>query len=57
MSDDCEPESVEDVLECVEEAGKGEERVSVSDIVKRIGDGAFAVKSATIGERARPAIA
>ena len=40
--DDCEPESIEDVLDCVEEAGDGEERVSVSDIVDRIGDGAFA---------------
>lgn len=39
---DCEPESIEDVLDCVEEAGGDAERVSVSDIVERIGDGAFA---------------
>lgn len=41
MKDDCEPESVEDVLECVEEAGAAEERVSVREIVHRIGDDAF----------------
>lgn len=41
MKDDCEPESVEDVLECVEEAGEADERVSVRDIVRRIGEGAF----------------
>lgn len=42
MDEDCEPESIEDVLDCVEEAGGDAERVSVSDIVERIGDGAFA---------------
>lgn len=42
MEDDCEPESIEDVLDCVEQAGDGETRVSVADIVERIGDGAFA---------------
>lgn len=41
MKDDCAPESVEDVLERVEEAGGAEERVSVGDIVHRIGEGAF----------------
>lgn len=42
MEDDCEPESIEDVLDCVEQAGNGDTRVSVADIVERIGDGAFA---------------
>lgn len=42
MEDPCEPESIEDVLDCVEQAGNGDERVSVADIVERIGDGAFA---------------
>lgn len=42
MDDDCEPESIEDVLDCVEDAGGDEKRVAVSDIVDRIGDGAFA---------------
>ncbi len=41
MDKDCEPESVQDVLECVEEAGNGVRRASVADIVDRIGDGAF----------------
>lgn len=41
MSKDCEPESVQDVLECVEEAGNGVRRASVADIVRRIGEGAF----------------
>ncbi|MEO3385160.1 exopolysaccharide biosynthesis protein [Mesorhizobium sp. CAU 1741] len=42
MEKHCEPESIEDVLECVEGAGEGHTRVSVSDIVDRIGDEAFA---------------
>jgi hypothetical protein len=37
----CEPESVQDVLECVEEAGSEGGRASIADIVDRIGDGAF----------------
>lgn len=41
MDKDCEPESVQDVLECVEDAGNGVRRASVADIVDRIGDGAF----------------
>jgi hypothetical protein len=41
MKDDCAPESIEDVLECVEEAGATDERVSVGEIVHRIGEGAF----------------
>ncbi|MCO5147584.1 MAG: exopolysaccharide biosynthesis protein [Aquamicrobium sp.] len=41
MDKDCEPESVQDVLECVENAGNGVRRASVADIVDRIGDGAF----------------
>jgi len=41
MDKDCEPESVQDVLECVEDAGNGVHRASVADIVHRIGDGAF----------------
>lgn len=41
MDKDCEPESVQDVLECVEDAGNGVRRASVADIVHRIGDGAF----------------
>ena len=41
MDKDGEPESIEDVLDCVEEAGDGEKRVAVSDIVARIGDEAF----------------
>lgn len=41
MDKDCEPESVRDVLECVEDAGNGVRRASVADIVHRIGDGAF----------------
>jgi hypothetical protein len=41
MKDDCAPESVGDVLERVEEAGGAEERVTVGDIVHRIGEGAF----------------
>ena len=42
MDEDCEPESIEEVLDCVEEAGGDVERVAISDIVERIGDGAFA---------------
>lgn len=42
MDDDCEPESIEDVLDCVEEAAADEERVSIADIMAGIGDGAFA---------------
>lgn len=42
MEKHCEPESIEDVLDCVEEAGEGRKDVSVSDIVDRIGDDAFA---------------
>ena len=46
MEKNCEPESVQDVLECVEDAGKdaGKDagRASVADIVDHIGDGAFA---------------
>ena len=42
MEKHCEPDSIEDVLECVEGAGGGRQRVSVSDIVERIGDDAFA---------------
>lgn len=41
MDKDCEPESIHDVLDCVEDAGNGAKRVSVADIVERIGDGAF----------------
>lgn len=41
MKDDCAPESIEAVLECVEEAGATDERVSVGEIVHRIGEGAF----------------
>lgn len=41
MDKDCGPESVQDVLECVEDAGNGVRRTSVADIVHRIGDGAF----------------
>jgi hypothetical protein len=41
MEENCEPESIEDVLDCVEEAAEGEKRVSVADIVDQIGDGAF----------------
>lgn len=36
-----EPQSVQEVLDCVEEAGHGVRRASVADIVERIGDGAF----------------
>ena len=42
MDKDCGPESIEDVLECVEEAGDIHRRVSVADLVDRIGEGAFA---------------
>lgn len=42
MDDECEPESIEEVLDCVEGAGGGAERVSVSHIVERIGREAFA---------------
>lgn len=42
MEDPCEPESIEEVLECIEEAGEGSDRVSVADIVAHIGDSAFA---------------
>jgi hypothetical protein len=42
MDEDCEPESIEDVLDCVEDAAEADERVAVSDIVDRIGDDAFA---------------
>lgn len=41
MDKDCQPESVEEVLDCVEDAAEGERRVSVADIVEQIGDGAF----------------
>ncbi len=42
MSKDCEPESIGDVLDCLEEAGEGQQRIAVSDIVDTIGNGAFA---------------
>lgn len=42
MTKNCEPESIEDVLDCLEEAGEGQRRIAVSDIVDKIGDGAFA---------------
>lgn len=42
MDKDCEPESVKDVLDCVEETGDIRTRVSVADLVDRIGNGAFA---------------
>ncbi len=42
MTNGCEPESIEDVLDRVEEAAEGERHVSVADIVDKIGDGAFA---------------
>ena len=42
MDKDCEPESIEEVLDCVEEAGDLHKRVSVADLVERIGEGAFA---------------
>ena len=35
-------ESVEDVLDCVEEAGDGDSDVTLGDIIGRIGDNAFA---------------
>ncbi len=38
---ECEPESVQDVLDCVEDAPNGAKRASVADIVDHIGDGAF----------------
>jgi hypothetical protein len=41
MKDECAPESVEGVLECVEEAGVAEGDASVREIVHRIGDEAF----------------
>lgn len=41
MDKDCEPESVQEVLECVEDAGNGARRASVADIVEHIGAGAF----------------
>lgn len=42
MDKDCEPESIQEVLDCVEDAGNGEKRVSVADVVDHIGEGAFA---------------
>ena len=42
MDDNCEPESIEDVLDCVEEAGSKDRRVSIAEIVEHIGEGAFA---------------
>ena len=42
MDRNCEPESVRDVLDCVEETGEVHARVSVADVVERIGEGAFA---------------
>ena len=42
MSDEREPESIGEVLDAVEGAGDGDERVAVSDIVDEIGEGAFA---------------
>lgn len=42
MEDPCGPESIEDVLGCVEEAGSNGARVSVADIIEHIGPGAFA---------------
>ena len=42
MDRNCEPESVRDVLDCVEETGEVHTRVSVADVVERIGEGAFA---------------
>lgn len=42
MDENCEPESIEDVLNCVEEAGSNVRYVSISDIVEHIGEGAFA---------------
>ena len=42
MENDCEPESIEDVLDCVEEAARDDRRVSLGEIVANIGEGAFA---------------
>src|SRR5690606_16055838 len=42
MNEKSGPETIEDVLECLEEAGNGDDDVAVSDIVHRIGDDAFA---------------
>lgn len=42
MDDEGHPESIEDVLERVEEAGGDQARVSVAHVVDEIGDGAFA---------------
>jgi len=42
MTNECEPESIEDVLDCLEEAGGDEQDIRISHIVDRIGDGAFA---------------
>lgn len=42
MDDDYEPESISEVLDCVEDAGAGDTRVSVADILAEIGDNAFA---------------
>lgn len=41
MEKDCEPESIEEVLDCVEDAAEQDEHVSVEDIIDRIGEGAF----------------
>lgn len=42
MKEDTPPESIGEVLDCVEDAGDSDERVAVSEIVDGIGDGAFA---------------
>lgn len=42
MNEESQPESIEEVLDCVEDAGDGDERVAVSEIVDQIGDSAFA---------------
>jgi len=41
MENNSSPESVVEVLDCVEDAAKGADRVSLADVVDRIGDGAF----------------
>ena len=42
VSDEREPETIREVLDAVDGAGDGEERVAVSEIVDEIGDSAFA---------------
>jgi hypothetical protein len=37
----CEPESIVEVLECVEDAASTAKRVTIADIIDHIGDGAF----------------